>query len=171
MASTKIITDLSALNKEIKGIVTTAGKLQDRIHAALLSCALQIKEHGNSTPLCMLVGKLPQGQRTASIQSWFVKYVPGQFVAADGDVPIKFRLDKEFDRAKIDVTEMDATRYWDKAETIKKPLELKEWLATMAKIATYEAEEGKAPRYTEELVEFAAKVLPAIKKMAPADAE
>lgn len=169
--ATKLITDVAALNKEIKGIVSTAGKLQDRIHAALLSCALQIKEHGNSTPLCTLVGKLPQGQRTASIQSWFVKYVPGAFVATDGDVPLKFRLDKDFTREKIDVEDMDSTRYWDKAEVVKKPLELKEWLATMAKMASYEAEEGKAPRYTEELVEFVQRVFPTIKGMAPADAE
>lgn len=82
---TIVILDRAACGKAITGIQRFAGKLQARIHVVAVSTLDHIREHGDTTLACKLLGALPKGQRVKALAAWYAHFSNGM---------AKFSLDK-----------------------------------------------------------------------------
>jgi vesicle coat complex subunit len=113
----------SQINKTIKAIAASAGKLQDKIHACAMECLEHAEAHGDATLIDNLIKALPNGQRVTTLREWVQEFTPVRW-NKDGEVALISKKSKLYEGFKLDQAKDLPYYAWAGAEKSTKPLTL-----------------------------------------------
>ncbi len=111
----EIIKDVNQLSALVNRIASVSNKLDARIHQALVSLLVHIREHGDTTMLTKLFASLPKGSRLASYFTWCETFAPlkvNRTKDAFGQVKVK----KDRDPEEFNILEAMAMAPWNLPE-------------------------------------------------------
>lgn len=90
------MTNLKAIDKNIKTVVTTAAKLNGLIHTTAVMVAEHAQEHGDCTRALALVKAMPASMRKTMLVLWFHTFTPIRVREANDKVGMLKATDKGF---------------------------------------------------------------------------
>lgn len=164
---------LKVIDRNIRTIVTTAAKLNGRIHETAVMIAQHAKDHGDCTRALTLVKAMPASMRRTMLVLWFNTFTPIRVVLANDKVGILKPTAKGF--VEWDIPAGTAKPFYELAEeNPEKSYDfdaLVKMVEALGKQIAKKVEDGKVPANdVQGAMEIAAKVqaLRFVKPVTPA---